>query len=280
MFVLSVRKSLTSGNDVKPGGGPVWTVVTQRNSGSYPYYRVDDFASQSEAVAYLKRVEPRTPRVSLGGKASDPLPSWEEYQAWLKNSNLRPSYLEPDDPSDHFIFRLYRKGLDDESAPTYSRPSKVITRGSDSYLITSEYADYKLDEWIYPQLAPFWLFTGLKRRFDQGIQPWPWAVVCFGTRHKAPEGLHRDYSDGLKVIGFNHRCSYASTSYREDVDVFQPCTAEQPDPVDEFTILFVFEKEGLRDLTERSAEPKLGYAWNELKDASEEGMWLALIGPF
>jgi len=51
----------------------------------YPPIRCDDFASKEEAIAYLKKVAPLTPRVSLGNKPPEPTPSWDEYQDWLES---------------------------------------------------------------------------------------------------------------------------------------------------------------------------------------------------
>jgi hypothetical protein len=58
-----------------------WCLVTYRNIARYPAIRVDDFESIEEARAYLERIEPTVPRISLGGRSPrNPLP----YKEWLE----------------------------------------------------------------------------------------------------------------------------------------------------------------------------------------------------
>src|SRR3979411_2982362 len=50
-----------------PPADAKWGLVTYRNTERYPAVRGDDFRSLEEARAYLERVEPTVPLISLGG---------------------------------------------------------------------------------------------------------------------------------------------------------------------------------------------------------------------
>lgn len=47
----------------------VWAVTTRRNIDGFPPFRVDDFPTKEEALAFIQKIEPETPRISLGGKS-------------------------------------------------------------------------------------------------------------------------------------------------------------------------------------------------------------------
>ncbi len=68
--------------------GVLWRFTKRRNCPSYPPTRTDDFDAYEDAVEYLKKVAPETPRVSLGKRCPNPPPSWDEFQDWLEASNL------------------------------------------------------------------------------------------------------------------------------------------------------------------------------------------------
>lgn len=74
-------------------GQRVWAVVTRRNCEGFPPFRVDEFKTQEEATSFVRKIEPTTPRHSLGGRAPDPPPSHEQYLQWLRDEGL-PSSLE------------------------------------------------------------------------------------------------------------------------------------------------------------------------------------------
>ncbi len=59
-----------------------WAVIARRNVHRYPPVSIAEFDTFAEADEFLRRVLPATPRVSLGHRPPDPLPSWEEYRAW------------------------------------------------------------------------------------------------------------------------------------------------------------------------------------------------------
>ncbi|MDJ1463719.1 ankyrin repeat domain-containing protein [Nitratireductor sp. GZWM139] len=88
MFVLEVRHSL-SGSAIKAEHQETWSVITCRNVRGYPPFRIDPFNTQAEAVRYLRKVAPQSPRVSLNGSAPFPVPSWSEFQNWLEENGLQ-----------------------------------------------------------------------------------------------------------------------------------------------------------------------------------------------
>ena len=72
-----------------------WALVTRRNVPGYPPHRVDHFPTEAEALAYYKRVVVETPRKSLSEKAPKPLPTLEQYTAWLVEQRLFDPILNP-----------------------------------------------------------------------------------------------------------------------------------------------------------------------------------------
>jgi hypothetical protein len=66
-----------------------WGLVTYRNSGRYPVVRVDAFSSREEAEAYMRRIEPEVPRVSLGGRSPIPAPTYDEFLRWKRDLGLK-----------------------------------------------------------------------------------------------------------------------------------------------------------------------------------------------
>jgi len=81
VFVLDLR--LATKGDHK-----VWTLITRRNVGGVRIRRVDNFERKEDAVAYLKLVEPETPRISLNGQPPQPALTYEEYLAWCKSEGI------------------------------------------------------------------------------------------------------------------------------------------------------------------------------------------------
>ena len=71
-----------------------WALVTRHNDFGYPARRFDEFDSKLEAINYLRKVEPETPRISLGGRAPDPIPAYAEYRRWIAKERLRPSFVQ------------------------------------------------------------------------------------------------------------------------------------------------------------------------------------------
>ena len=66
-----------------------WCIVTYRNTARYPAVRVDHFESLDHARAYVERVEPMVPLISLGGiPPSIPL-SFEKYVEWKTINQLK-----------------------------------------------------------------------------------------------------------------------------------------------------------------------------------------------
>ncbi len=104
MFVLEVCpvESLEPGMSVLDVSGKPsrrhpqeWALVTRRNAPGYPPHRIDHFPTEGEALAYYKRVVVETPRKSLGEKAPNPLPTLEQYTAWLVEQKLFDPVLNP-----------------------------------------------------------------------------------------------------------------------------------------------------------------------------------------
>jgi len=77
----------------KKNGRTVWAVITRRNCEGFTPFRTDEFETKEEAIAFIKKIEPQTPRFSLGEKSPDPTPSYKEHCRWLSAEGI-PSSLE------------------------------------------------------------------------------------------------------------------------------------------------------------------------------------------
>lgn len=120
MFVLYVCKcSVRISDDLKvttiyherAPEDHIWGVVTYRNVARYEPTRVDCFETEKEAIAFLQRLEPKIPLVSLGGQApSDPL-SFEQVQFW----KVRNGYV------DYNYKDMYPAGVADPQENIYSK---------------------------------------------------------------------------------------------------------------------------------------------------------------
>ena len=71
-----------------------YTLITRRNSIGRKPIRADDFESYDEAIAYIERIEPEVPLISLNGNPIIPKPSIEEYKEMVKEKNWLPTYLD------------------------------------------------------------------------------------------------------------------------------------------------------------------------------------------
>ena len=99
MFVLHIARCRATVDDdgiatttIYHGAPPPdckWCLVTYRNTERYPAVRVDNFESLEEAQAYLQRVEPTVPLVSLGGSGPKTPLSYEEFVAWKKRNRMK-----------------------------------------------------------------------------------------------------------------------------------------------------------------------------------------------
>ena len=72
-------------------------IVTYQNTSDLPSVRVDEFPSRWDALEYVKKVEPKCPRVSLGGLPAQPALTWSRHLDWLHSKGLR-SAAEGDTP--------------------------------------------------------------------------------------------------------------------------------------------------------------------------------------
>lgn len=73
-------------------GPPVksnWSIVTYSNCIRYPIFSIKLFDSNTKAMAYIRRIEPETPLISLHGKSPANPVSYEEYLGWKKNNNFK-----------------------------------------------------------------------------------------------------------------------------------------------------------------------------------------------
>ena len=86
LFILDLQQA-------QKGHRVVWAVTTRRNIDGFPPFRVDDFPTKEEAIEFIHRIEPETPRISLGGRSPEkPLP-YTDYLATLRHAGV-PSAME------------------------------------------------------------------------------------------------------------------------------------------------------------------------------------------
>ncbi len=72
-------------------------ILTYENTANLPAVRVDEFPSLRDALEYVKKIEPKCPRVSLGGRPPQPELTWSQHLEWLHSEGLR-SAAEGDTP--------------------------------------------------------------------------------------------------------------------------------------------------------------------------------------
>lgn len=99
MFVLHISKctvragldgttAITIHHQAAPAESQ-WCVVAYHNTRRYPPTRVDRFDTLAEAEAYVQRIEPTVPRVSLAGQfPGKPLP-YAQWLAWKTESRFQ-----------------------------------------------------------------------------------------------------------------------------------------------------------------------------------------------
>ena len=81
LFIIDLQRATK-------GDKTVWAVTALRNVKGLPPVRVDDFSEKEEAVAYLMKVEPSTPCISLRGESPQPKPTYDEYLLWCKSEEI------------------------------------------------------------------------------------------------------------------------------------------------------------------------------------------------
>jgi hypothetical protein len=86
LFILDLSQA-TKGKE------RIWVVVTRRKYKGFPPYRVDEFNTKEDAIAFIKRIEPTTPLISFEGKSPRKPLEYAEYCAELKRLGI-PSSLE------------------------------------------------------------------------------------------------------------------------------------------------------------------------------------------
>lgn len=71
-----------------PPENHLWCVVTYKNCKRYPLYRVDCFYNKENAIAYIRKIEPETPLISLNGGSPEISLSYDRYIEWKRENNL------------------------------------------------------------------------------------------------------------------------------------------------------------------------------------------------
>jgi len=66
-----------------------WCITTFENTKRAPATRVDHFRTKYDAIEYMKKVEPGTPLLSLGGQSPNPPIQYDQYICWKKENNLK-----------------------------------------------------------------------------------------------------------------------------------------------------------------------------------------------
>jgi hypothetical protein len=89
--------------------GHTWCVVTYRNSARFQAVKVDHFKSENRAIEYAQHFSPRSPLVSLNGKAPHRPMSYQLYSKRLRENNL----------SEYSYKNLYPKGVRNPSEKIY-----------------------------------------------------------------------------------------------------------------------------------------------------------------
>lgn len=92
IFVLEIRRAMST-SESKPDELP-WVLLTLRNVRGFRPTRADDFESWVDVVEYVEKIEPQTPRISLGGEAPDPVPSYDEYLQWCQGEGIRSALAQ------------------------------------------------------------------------------------------------------------------------------------------------------------------------------------------
>jgi hypothetical protein len=89
MFVVDVEPLAappTSGDAL----ATAWAVTTRRNVPGYEVFRRRLFETRDQAIAVLRMLAPRTPRLSLHGLSPVPAPTFEQHNDWLRRQGLAP----------------------------------------------------------------------------------------------------------------------------------------------------------------------------------------------
>ncbi len=88
MFVVGIES--VGLPDASAAAPPRWALTTRRNVPGYALFRQRVFNSREQAIAVLHQLAPRTPRLSLHGLSPVPAPTYEQYNAWLREQGLAP----------------------------------------------------------------------------------------------------------------------------------------------------------------------------------------------
>jgi hypothetical protein len=72
---------------------PVWAVTTRCNVDGFPPFRVDEFPTKEAAMAFIQKIEPETPRISLRGNSFKRLLAYSDYLIALRKDGV-PSAIQ------------------------------------------------------------------------------------------------------------------------------------------------------------------------------------------
>lgn len=116
--------------NLEPAGQGRWNLVTYRNTGGFPPVRDDAFDNFELATAYVKKIEPKTPLLSLDGRSLslgelDKEEKYTAYVGWL-NEHALFSTLEL---KRHVPFWIDERGWTDKKAVVSVRKKKIIVDG-------------------------------------------------------------------------------------------------------------------------------------------------------
>jgi hypothetical protein len=268
IFVLDVGRAIISSSDPNAYRGVIWSVTTSRNTRLRPPFRVDEFHTREEAIAFLEKVEPTTPRISLGGRSPDRVPSIEEYQAWLRASGLRPAWVEPEPSKKGAAYELYTgKRLENRTHIRESRKKRL--RLDRSYYLMSvgqegreklrfnmrPAAKYALYWRIEPYISAPRFALIIQKAVDAGAHPMPWAIICLDRTYRLMAHFLSTRGSRDQMIGSCH-------------------TVVPGTEPDKLSLIYVFTREGLGEAAEKSVLYQ--QSWEVLRNKRKDRMWLCL----
>ena len=107
LYILELRRTEVNGEKKI-------SVATFRNVRHYAPTRTDEFDHMNDAIAFIKKIEPHTPLISLGGKPikyDEDEDVWKAWIKWMKEKELQSpligefEYLKDKQP------HIYRKNI-------------------------------------------------------------------------------------------------------------------------------------------------------------------------
>lgn len=90
--IVEVRDDNTTATTIYHEKAPaehIWCVVIYKNTHRYPLYQIHHFYKQADATDFLKRNEPKTSLISLGGQSPTQPMSYENYRQWKSENGFK-----------------------------------------------------------------------------------------------------------------------------------------------------------------------------------------------